>query len=202
MRIGVFGGSFDPVHVGHAVMATYMSQTGLIDRLWLMVSPLNPLKEGRKITDSSHRVAMTRLVANEIDNVECSDFELGLPLPSYTYRTLCALRERYPEDEFVAVIGSDNWELFDKWKDHDKIISEFGVIVYPRPGYPRPAALPANVEWVDNPPEVMISSTFVRGEIEKGKNIRHYVTDGVLKYIKENNLYSCRSSVLMKNSEE
>lgn len=190
MKIGIFGGSFDPVHIGHAVMATYLSQKGLIDRLWLMVSPLNPLKEGRKITDTSHRLAMTSLVADEVDNVECSDFELSLPLPSYTYRTLCALRDSYPGDEFVPVIGSDNWELFDKWRDHDRIIREFGVIIYPRPGYPKPSELPENVEWVENPPEVMMSSTFVRDEIKKGNNIRHYVTDSVLKYIKDNRLYS------------
>lgn len=190
MRIGIFGGSFSPMHIGHAVLATYLSHCGLIDRLWLMVSRQNPLKKLDSGDDARHRLAMARLVAQECENVEASDFEFGLPLPSYSYRTLSSLKEAYPEHEFLLIIGSDNWQLFDKWASHDRLLDEFRILVYPRPGYDvRQEDMPAGVILLADCPKVEMSSTFIRETIGRGGDIHFYVPQAVEKYIKDNGLY-------------
>lgn len=190
MRIGIYSGSFDPIHTGHAMVANYVAQSGGVDEVWLMVSRQNPLKEGRMPAADSHRLAMASIVADQCDRVRVSDFELSLPLPSFTYVTLCKLREKYPQHDFVLIIGSDNWYALDKWRDADKIIKEFGMIIYPRPGYDLPDVLPAGVSAVDKgAPVALVSSTFVRDAVAKGCNVNYFVPCIVADYIKENNLY-------------
>ena len=116
MKIGVLGGSFNPIHIGHAILANYITQCTDIEQLWLMVSPQNPLKSELPQSYDVHRLAMTELVASKCDNVITSGFEFTLPKPSYTVDTLKALREKFPQHEFVLVIGADNWQNFEKWK--------------------------------------------------------------------------------------
>lgn len=190
MNIGIYSGSFDPIHTGHAMVANYCAQWGGIDRLWLMVSRRNPLKEGDCGGDEEHRMAMAELVARRCSNVEASDFELGLPLPSYTYVTLCRLRDTYPEHTFKLVIGSDNWVNFGRWRDAHKIINEFGIIIYPRPGYNVPDSAPAGVTVLHGAPTAQVSSTFIRKAVAEKANINYFVPRDVADYIKEHKLYS------------
>lgn len=193
MKIGIFSGSFDPIHIGHAMMANYMAQTCGLDQLWLMVSRLNPLKRDSSPADDLDRLEMVKFVTERNPRLRASAFELPLPEPSYTYRTLTLLREKYPEDEFVLIIGSDNWLKFDLWRDHDRIVDEFKIIVYQRPGFEisdgEAAALPANVTLLRDAPLAEISSTFIREGVKKGMNLSFFLPDEVLDYIKRKKLY-------------
>ncbi len=192
MKIGIFSGSFDPIHTGHAMVANYTAQSGLVDRVWLMVSRINPLKCSTPPADSSERLEMARLVGSGCRGVEVSDFELHLPSPSYTYKTLCELRKAYPMHSFLLIIGSDNWLEFNRWKDPEKIISEFGILIYERPGYPVPEALPPGVEMIKGAPLALISSTFVRESIKENKNINFFVPEKVVDYITNKGLYGAK----------
>lgn len=190
MKIGIFGGSFDPIHSGHAMIANYAAQWEGLDEVWLMVSPQNPLKSECEQTPEEFRCEMAQLVAMKCNGVSTSRFELGLPKPTYTYRTLCLLREAYPEDQFVLIIGSDNWKLFQKWKDHDKIINEFEILIYPRPGFEMDGeVLRENVRIMESAPQVLMSSTFVREAVKEGKNINFFVPPEVYEYICNHGLY-------------
>ncbi|MDE6339986.1 MAG: nicotinate-nicotinamide nucleotide adenylyltransferase, partial [Muribaculaceae bacterium] len=123
MNIGIFGGSFDPIHTGHAIIANYASQWEALDEVWLMVSPQNPLKEDNTLSSEDMRCEMAEIVAKDCANVRVSRFEQKLPKPSYSYRTLSLLREKYPEHTFTLIIGSDNWQEFPRWRANDRIIS-------------------------------------------------------------------------------
>lgn len=189
MKIGIYSGSFDPIHTGHAMVANYCAQWGGLDEVWLMVSRLNPLKEGMKPADDLHRLKMAKLVAEECQGVKASGFELSLPLPSYTYVTLCKLREKFPEHEFHLIIGSDNWMNLGRWRDAHKIVKEFGILIYPRPGYDVPNDPPPGVEVLGNGPTAQVSSTFVREAVAKGANINFFVPMTVAEYIHAHKLY-------------
>ena len=190
MRIGVYCGSFDPIHTGHAMVANSLAQYGGLDEVWLMVSRHNPLKVGRDPASEPHRLAMVKLVAEGCSRVVASDFEFSLPVPSYTYVTLCRLRERFPQHKFVLIIGSDNWHNFNRWRDSESILREFGLIVYPRPGYDLPVELPAGVEVPAKAPQALISSTFIRKAVADGKNLNYFVPREVADYIRQNRLYT------------
>lgn len=189
MKIGIYSGSFDPIHTGHEMVANYCSQWGGVDEVWLMVSRLNPLKEGLTPAPDFHRLKMATLVAERCEHVIASDFEMHLPLPSYSYVTLCRLRETYPEHEFTLIIGSDNWVNFGRWRDAHKIIKEFGLIVYPRPGYEFPWQPPKGVIVLGKSPTAQVSSSFIREAVASGANINGFVPAHVADYIKANGLY-------------
>ena len=131
-RIGIFGGSFNPVHLGHTALAAYICEQGLVDEVWMMVSPQNPLKQNLELLDEQHRLAMLRLAVAPYPTLQACDFEFHLPRPSYTYHTLQALREAYPEHTFSLIIGEDNWQNFHRWYRGEDILSETPIIVYPR----------------------------------------------------------------------
>ncbi len=190
MVTGIFGGSFDPIHVGHAMLANMLSQWHGLDRVWLMPSRLNPLKiDSRKPAPDADRIAMCRLVAERCANVEVCDIEMQLPLPSYTYTTLTTLRDLYPDEKFRLIIGSDNWQIFGQWRQSEKIIREFGVVIYVRPGYPVTEELPSGVTLIENMPQVQVSSTLIRELIRKGENVNFLVPSEVIDYIQDNELY-------------
>ncbi|MBD5357137.1 MAG: nicotinate (nicotinamide) nucleotide adenylyltransferase [Bacteroides sp.] len=190
MIIGIYSGSFDPIHTGHAMVANYIGQLGIVDEVWLMVSRRNPLKEKRSPADDHHRMNMVSLVAKDCSGVKASDFELNLPLPSYTYVTLCKLRETYPLHRFKLIVGSDNWHNLGRWRDADKIIRDFGLIIYPRPGYPLPEQPPKGVELLLSAPTVNMSSSLIRDLLGKKGNINFFVPTSVAHYITEHNLYT------------
>lgn len=166
------------------MIASGVAQQENIDEVWMMVSPQNPLKPNKELWPQEERLRLVRLVANETENVKASDFEFTLPLPSYTYKTLCELRKAFPQHNFRLLIGSDNWKIFNKWRNSERIISEFGVIIYQRPDAKATPPFPANVVLLENLPMMMISSTYIRERLKAGYDIRFLVPDVVYNELK------------------
>lgn len=191
MRIGIFGGSFDPIHIGHAIIAQHIIGSGAVDRLWFMVSPVNPLKADKKrqVADTD-RLRMVEMVTRPMEGVETSAFEFTMPKPSYTIDTLNALQAKFPDDEFYLVTGGDNWQIFDKWRNSEEILAKYHLLIYPRLGYEVniPDELKDRVTLVDAP-IIEISSTQVRERLSLGLSVRYYVPDEVLGYIERKQLY-------------
>lgn len=189
MNIGVFSGSFDPVHIGHMIVAEHMCEFAGMDEIWFSVSPQNPLKPAAGISDTSHRVAMLKIAIRGDSRMRYCDIETKLPVPSYSVDMLDALASEYPQNSFRLIIGGDNWNIFDKWFRHDYIIDNFGLLVYPRPGYPV-KNIPYNKNiTLCNAPETDISSTYVRESIKSGKILNYCVPSGVMDYIIDKGLY-------------
>ena len=192
MRIGIFGGSFDPIHIGHAIIAQHVIGCGAVDRLWFMVSPVNPLKvdKERNVADTD-RLRMVEMVSRPMEGVETSAFEFTMPKPSYTIDTLNALQAKFPDDEFYLVIGGDNWEVFGKWRNSEEILAKYHILVYPRLGHEVmiPEELRDRVQLVDAP-IIELSSTQIRERLRRGDSVRYYVPDEVFNYINRNHLYN------------
>ena len=191
MKIGIFGGSFNPIHSGHAIIAHHIISSGAVDRLWLMVSPVNPLKVGleQQVADTD-RLRMVEMVTRPLENVETSAFEFTMPKPSYTIDTLNALQAKFPDDEFYLVTGADNWVIFERWRNSEEILAKYHLLVYPRLGYDVviPEELRDRVTLVDAP-VIELSSTAVRERLAQGLSARYYVPDEVLSYIERKGLY-------------
>ena len=196
MRIGIFGGSFDPIHIGHAIIAQHVISSGTVDRLWFMVSPLNPLKVGkeRQVADTD-RLRMVEMVSRPMEGVETSAFEFTMPKPSYTIDTLNALQAKFPDDEFFLLIGGDNWQVFDKWRNSEEILAKYHLLIYPRVGYEVkiPDELKERVQLIDAP-IIELSSTVIRERLAKEQSVRYYVPDEVLKYIERKQLYKTQTT--------
>lgn len=179
MKIGIFSGSFNPVHIGHLALANYLCEYEGLDELWFLVSPHNPLKEEAGLMDDHLRLELVKLAIAGYPRFRASDFEFHLPRPSYTVYTLDRLRQTYPQHCFHLVIGSDNWALFPRWHQSERILAENFVLIYPRPGYPVDAAsLPRNVKLATSP-VFDISSTFIRRAMEEGRDIRYFLHPAV-----------------------
>ena len=188
-KIGILGGSFNPVHVGHMMLASYIQQFTDIDKVWLTLSPRNPLKSRpNELISDLARLDMLRIATSQTSGIEVCDIELSMPRPNYTIDTLRLLRKRYPRNSFQLIIGSDNWRIFTQWRDYQEIIDDFGVIVYPRPGYRTPTIYEDNVEIIDAP-ENSLSSTSIRDSIMRGKNMHYFLPEGVYDYIRAHDLY-------------
>lgn len=190
MKIGIFSGSFNPIHVGHLILANYIVEYTDIEEVWLLVSPLNPLKSEDDLSDKYVRLEMTKLALEGYPKIKASDFEFDLPKPSYTINTLDALKVKYPEHDFTLVIGADNWAIFESWHETDKILENYKLKIYPRLGFriKIPDRLKQKVEALDSP-IIEVSSTFIREGIEVGKNMRPFLTENVYDYIIEKGLY-------------
>ena len=172
MKIGLFGGSFNPIHVGHIALARQLKGLAQLDEVWLMVSPQNPLKQGRNdLLDDQLRFEMTQMALEGVEGVKACDYELRLPKPSYTWNTLQHLKADYPDHEFLLLIGGDNWQLFPRWYKADDIVRDHRIVVYPRRDSDIDlASLPANVTVV-NTQLLDISSTQVRNLVRQGESI-------------------------------
>lgn len=189
MKVGIFSGSFNPIHMGHLMLASYYVEYGNFDEVWLLVSPHNPLRKRVSPHDDLHRCNMVKLAVENVPHLHFCDIEFTLPQPSYTINTLDALRERYPQHEFTLIIGADNWLIFDRWYQHERIIGDYHVCIYPREGYDIDVALlPQRVSFVPAP-KVEISSTWVREGVVAGRDMSAFLPYGVYNYIKDNNLY-------------
>lgn len=186
--VGILGGSFNPIHIGHLMLAQYLTQWGYVDSVWLTLSPLNPLKDPGSLIPDLKRLAMITLATKGAVNIETCDIELSMPRPSYTIDTLDLLSKRHKNKHFKLIIGSDNWRIFDRWRDSQRILDDYGVIVYPRDGYTVDSKFVDGMELVEAP-TVNISSTFVRNAIIKGRDISYFLPQGVYKYICDNRLY-------------
>lgn len=185
---GLLGGSYNPIHIGHLALASYLTQWNYVDTVWLTLTPLNPLKDSRGMLPDLKRLDMISIALQGLSRIESCDIELTMPKPNYTINTLDLLSKRYPHRRFKLVIGADNWKIFDRWRDHQRILDEYGVIVYPRPGYPVGNRLVDGMEYVEAP-MVDISSTFVRDAIARDKDMTCFLPPGVAKYIADNRLY-------------
>lgn len=183
----VFGGSFDPIHVGHMSLATAVLDSGVADEVWFMVSPHNPHKELGRLSDEKLRLQMVNLAIGDSKKLKACDFEFNLPRPSFTINTLSALEETYPNREFLLLIGADNWQKFDRWYKHDEILSRYKIIVYPRDNSVVPE-LPARVIWLSAELHD-VSSTQIRGLVAAGADISGLVPRAVEDFINENRLY-------------
>lgn len=192
--IGILGGSFNPVHIGHLILAQYMVQWGYVDKVWLTLSPQNPLKNlGKEMMPDMKRLSMLQRATKEAKGIETCDIELSMPRPSYTIDTLRVLSRRYPAKRFRLIIGSDNLAVFRKWKEWESILDDYGVVVYPRPGYPADDVPGEGVEIVDAP-LLDISSTFIRRAVASGRDVSFFLPQGVYKYIMDNKLYQSVAS--------
>lgn len=168
-RTAIYGGSFNPIHLGHTSLGDWLCQEGYVEELWFLVSPLNPLKQqDTTLLDDAARLDLARLAVEEKSTLRVSDFEMHMPRPSYMVHTLEALRSTYPDREFVLVIGADNWLAFPRWYQPEEIMAHHNLLVYPREGYDiDPATLPQEVQLV-NAPLYPISSTDIRHAIARG----------------------------------
>ena len=180
IRTGVFGGSFNPVHTGHVALARRLRDEAALDEVWLMVSPQNPLKAQASLKSDRVRLMLARKALKGVRGVKASDFEFRLPKPSYTWHTLQALEEAYPDRTFVLLIGADNWTVFPRWYRYEDIIRKYEIVIYPRTGYPVDAAsLPEGVRLADTPLED-VSSTEIRKRVGAGLSIDGMVPDNIL----------------------
>ena len=190
-KVGIFCGSFNPVHNGHVALADYIARNSDLDEVWLVVSPLNPLK--RTIADTlapnEQRLDMVRLALRSCERLFASDIEFSLPLPNYTINTLNALKSKYPETDFSLIIGADNLALFERWKDSDVIMSNFDMLVYPRPGVDLDSLMQKypKVRVLENAPLHDVSSTEIRRRISSGESVSGLVNPEVEEYIKDKN---------------
>lgn len=190
IRTGIFGGTFNPIHLGHLALANYLCEENWVDELWFLITPQNPFKQEQTLLDNHLRMKMVEAAIAGYPRFKASDFEFTLPRPSYTVTTLQKLSETYPDREFVLIIGADNWAAFDKWKSPEEILRNHQILVYPRPGYEiNPHELPAQVKAV-NTPLLEISSTFIRESIASGKDIRYFLHPEVYRFIKQHQLYN------------
>ena len=164
IKTGLYGGSFNPIHIGHIQLSQALLDEHLVDEMWLLVSPQNPFKVNQKLLDDNARLELAQLAVRDIPNITVSDYEFHLPRPSYMVHTLEHLREEYPEREFILIIGADNWERFPMWYKSEEILAHHQVIVYPRPGCLL-QDIPEGVT-VANTPLIDISSTEIRENIK------------------------------------
>jgi nicotinate-nucleotide adenylyltransferase len=168
MKVGIYGGSFNPVHFGHVGLAKWVIENTDLDELWLLVSPNNPLKPAGILAPEEERLAAVRDAVKDIPHVIASDFEFSLPRPSYTANTLRALQAAYPKHEFTLVIGEDNIAIFDKWREYEFILANYRIFVYPRKGADKSSIfnlqlpIAKNVVFLANAPLFDISSTSIR----------------------------------------
>lgn len=189
-EIGIFSGSFNPIHNGHLIMANYMCEFTTLDEVWLIVTPHNPLKSRHDMLDEQDRLKMVELAVNKYYNIKASDVELHMKRPSFTINTLEKLSQEHPDCNFSLIIGADNWSFFDKWKDFEKIIDNYKILIYPRHSFEFvvPESLNETIKIV-NAPIVEISSTFIRVSIKEGKNIRAFLPPEVYEFVESNSFY-------------
>lgn len=189
MKIGLLPGSYNPIHIGHLILAEYLLNNFDFDQVWLIISPQNPLKKKASLVDLEHRMKMVNLSIGDSKSLLGSDIEFHLPFPSYTIDTLDFLKSKYPKDIFNLIIGADNYQNLSKWKSHQRLEDENSIYVYPRKGYPLTQNRKSNHFLVNEAPEIEISSSFIRKNLQENKSIRYLVVDKVLEYIQTYQLY-------------
>jgi len=189
--IGLYFGTFNPIHIGHLIIANYIVENSDLDEIWLVVTPHNPLKKKKTLLEDHHRLAMVRIALEEYPKLKASNIEFDLPQPNYTSNTLAHLEEKYPKKTFALIMGEDNLKSFHKWKNNDVILDRYSIYVYPRisegtvetqfKNHPKIKRIEA--------PIMELSSTFIRKGVQSGKNIRPMLPHTVWKYLDEMNFY-------------
>jgi nicotinate-nucleotide adenylyltransferase len=184
LKVGLFFGSFNPIHIGHLVIANVMAQNTDLDKVWFVVSPQNPLKKSKTLLHEFDRYDMVRMAINDNPDLDVTDIEFRMPKPSYTIDTLVYLKEKHPQNDFVLIIGEDNLVDFPKWKNYQRILEDYSLYVYPRPKVEASELVNhARVKMI-NAPLLDISATYIRECIKKNHSIRYLVPDEVDAYIR------------------
>ncbi len=191
MKIGLYFGTFNPIHVGHIIIANHLVEFSDLDQVWMVVTPHNPLKQKNTLLDDFHRLEMVYLATKDYPKIIPSDIEFKLQQPNYTVNTLAYLQEKYPTYEFALIMGEDNLNSFHKWKNHAIILQNHSVFVYPRLN-----AGTLNKQFVNHPkihrvaaPILELTATFIRESIKNGKNMRAVLPEKVWAYIDHNLFY-------------
>ena len=191
MKVGLYFGTFNPIHVGHLIIANHMAEHSDLDQIWMVVTPHNPLKKKSTLLDDYHRLQMVHLATEDFPKIKPSDIEFKLSQPNYTVHTLVHLQEKYPDYEFSLIMGEDNLKSLHKWKNYETILEHHDIYVYPRI-----SSETDNLDLKNHPkihlidaPVVEISSTFIRDNVKKGKNVQPLLSNKVWEYIDHNNFY-------------
>ncbi len=189
MKVGLYFGTFNPIHIGHMAIANYMLEYAGLEKLWFVVSPQNPFKNKKHLLQDYHRLQLVRQAIEDDFRFSASSIEFDLPKPSYTIDTLTYLHEKYPQHEFWLIVGSDNLDSFHKWKNYEDLVANYNILVYPRPGF-------KGSEWLEHPhvnlveaPLMEISASFIREAIKEGRDIRHFLPCKTWQYLSEMNFY-------------
>ena len=188
MKIGLFFGSFNPMHIGHKVIASYILEFSDLQQVWFIVSPQNPLKKKQSLLDQHHRLTIIRKEVEDNPKLYVSDIESNLSQPSYTIDTLAHLKEKYPKNDFTLIIGADNLQNFRKWKNYEQILTDYSVYAYPRPGI-EISSFHENIHIVKGVPQMEISASFIRNAIKQGQDVSYLIPERAWKYIDEMNFY-------------
>lgn len=189
MNIGLFFGSFNPIHAGHMVIAQYMVEFTDLDQVWMVVTPQSPLKPSGALLKDYHRFEMVQRAIDDYDKIKASRVEFSLPKPSYTIHTLAYLHEQHPDDHFSLIMGTDNLQTFKKWKNWEQIIEHHRIYVYPRPESDGGELSHHHKVTLVNAPLMQLSSTFIRNAVRDKKDIRFMMPEAAWKYMIEMNFY-------------
>jgi nicotinate-nucleotide adenylyltransferase len=189
MKIGLFFGSFNPIHNGHLIIANYVCETTDLDKVWLVVSPQNPLKQKESLLREYDRLHLINIAIEDNKNLKASSIEFKLPKPSYTIDTLIHLKDKYPQHQFSLIMGSDNLATIHKWKNYEMILKSYPIYTYKRSGSEQnPFPENNNIVFLDFP-FLDISATFIRENLKKGISMQYFLPEAVWKYIDGTNLY-------------
>jgi len=178
MKIGLYFGSFNPIHVGHLIIANHILNETELQKCWFVVSPQNPFKKSDNLINEYDRLHLVQKAIEGDNRLKASDIEFALPKPSYTVHTLAYLKEKYPQHSFYIIMGSDSFQNLDHWKNAEVIIKNYPIIIYNRPEYKVENALNANIQ-IMSAPLLEISATYIRGLVKSGKSIKHLVPPAV-----------------------
>ena len=187
--IGLYFGSFNPIHIGHLAIANYFVEFAPLNELWFVVSPHNPLKEKSSLLPDYQRFEIVNQALRDYPKFKVSNIEFSLPKPSYTTDTLAYLKEKYPTKKFALIIGEDNLSSFHKWKNYEQLLNDQKILVYPRPNCEQTKFHEHQNVQLINAPNIEISSSFIRNSIRKGKDVRFFVPEKAWEYIDEMNFY-------------
>ena len=188
--VGLFFGSFNPIHIGHLIIASYMADHAGLEEVWFVISPQNPLKNKKNLLDEYQRFEMVKLAIEGDSRFVASDIEFSMPRPSYTIDTLVELELRYPQKKWVIIMGGDALQSLPKWKSYDELIAKYPIYAYPRPGIAMDEnTLPENTKLFNEVPVMEISATFIREALRDRKTARYLLPQKVYDYIQEYGLY-------------
>lgn len=191
MKIGLFFGTFNPIHIGHLIIANHLVENSDLDAVWFVVTPLNPHKEKKSLLADNHRLAMVRIAVEDYPKLQASDVEFSLTQPNYTVNTLAYLEEKYPKHKFNLIMGEDNLNSFHKWKNYEVILENYELYVYPRISDKKIDKQFENHSKIHkiSAPIIQISATAIRKAIKEKKEIRPLLPNKVWKYLDEMNFY-------------
>lgn len=188
-EVGLFFGSFNPIHIGHLALANYIREFENLDEVWFVVSPQNPFKQSSELLDAELRLKMVDLATQDQENYKAIDIELQLPTPSYTIKTLDALKSQYTNCQFSIIMGADNAQRLHHWKSYDEIISEHQILIYPRAGYIIDEEILHHNARLTKAPLVEMASSNIREWIRDGKETPYLIPERVYNFIQQKNLY-------------